>query len=100
MAKDRTRTGWMILYYHLTVDDLSDPYSRSHLPENGKRYEVELYNDKLEVIGTEFARYEEHFDIEGGRGQSLKNNSKWFITLPNGEDKEITDKVLRFRKIQ
>ena len=104
MAKDRTGNDWIILYYHLTTDCLSDPKVKQHLPENGKRYEVELYTrtdaDNFVAKGTCIARYEEKFDIDGITGKTIKNSSKWFETMPNGEEREVTDVVLRFRKIQ
>lgn len=96
--------GWQILYYNLTIDNLSDPDVKQHLPENGKCYEVELFThtdqDNFTFKGTCFARYQEHFTPYGTTGLLVKNTSKWFETMPNGEEREVTDTVLRFREIQ
>ena len=101
MAENLKDDGWKILYYNLTTDDLSDPVSKQHLPKNGKRYEVELYDHELtKCIGTCFARYEEHFDLYGVTNKLIRNNSKWFETMPDHSEREVTDKVLRFREIQ
>ncbi len=104
MAKNKTERDWIILYYNLTSDCLSDPDVKQHLPENGKKYEVELFThtDQGNFIfkGTCLARYQEHFSPYGTTGKLIKNTSKWFEILSNGEEREITDIVLRFKKIQ